>query len=70
MKEENKLELIFDSVKYFKKKMKANVEELSEVIEDTINNGRCQEEDWVQTIRHLREAFDKKAYINSVTTNL
>jgi hypothetical protein len=65
-----RLELMFDSVIYFKKKMKANTEKLSEVIEDTINNGGRQEEEWAQTIRHLQEAFDEKAYINSVGTNL
>ena len=68
-KGKKKLELIFDSVRHFKKKMKANVEELSVVIEDTINNGGCQEEHWAQRIRHLREAFDEKEYVKSVSTN-
>lgn len=64
-KEEKKLELIYDSVKHFKKKMKANVVELETVIQETMNQGAREEEDWSISLRHLRESFDEQAYLNT-----
>ncbi len=64
-KENKKLELIYDSVKHFKKKMKANVAQLETIIEETLDEGPRGEEDWAITMRCLRETFDEQAYIST-----
>ena len=64
-KENKKLELIYDSVNHFKKKMKANVVQLDKVINETIDEGPREEEDWSITLRGLRETFNEQAYLDT-----
>ena len=64
-KENKKLELIYDSVNHFKKKMKANVVQLDKVINETIDEGPREEEDWSITLRRLRETFNEQAYLDT-----
>jgi len=64
-KENKKLELIYDAVNHFKKKMKANVAQLDTIIEETMDEGPREEEDWSMTLRSLRETFDEQAYQNT-----
>ena len=64
-KENKKLELIYDAVNHFKKKMKVNVAQLDTIIEETMDEGPREEEDWSMTLRSLRETFDEQAYQNT-----
>ena len=63
-KEKRKLEMIFDSVKYFKKKMKANIEDINNIVEVTKSGLLREEEDWSKAIESLRESFDETRYMN------
>ena len=63
-KEKRKLEIIFDSVKYFKKKMEANIEEIKNVVEETEGNRPREQEGWSIAIENLRQAFDETDYID------
>ena len=63
-KDKRRLSILYDSVKYFQKKMEVNMKELESVIEDSIAGRHTQIEDWQREMNCLCSEYDDNAYLN------
>ncbi len=63
-KDQRILSILYDSVEYFKMKMKQNMDELKEVIEELKGGFSMEREVWQVEVEESLEAFDDVAYLN------
>ena len=62
-KEKKRLQLIYDSVSFFKNKMAKNVRELEIVTASVCNGYRMDVDEWQKEVVSGAERFDETAYL-------